>query len=248
MSTSPTGSPPSIADQSVEDLAGTGTVLTRQRRDHAALDGLLERVRTTAADEQDEVLLRIARLVFPHAYAEETVLWPVIRAVLPDGEPLTLRVEQEHQEINELFSTLERTPHSDPRRAALVEQIVALLRQDVRDEEDLLLPRLQAALTAQQLRRLGITWELVRRTSPTRPHAVVSRRPPGNVLAALPLTVLDRSRDRLDRLARGSSALAGPSAAASRALAVLAGALEHLPPLGTGERDSTHTPRTHAPA
>jgi hypothetical protein len=129
-----------------------------------------------------------------------------VRSALPDGEDITLRVEQEHQEVNELWAALERTPRSDPRRAELLDRLVALLREDVRDEEDVLLPRLQAALDPAGLRRLGIAWELVRRTAPTRPHPTVARRPPGNALAALPLTVLDRGRDHLDRWSAAAAA------------------------------------------
>lgn len=114
-----------------------------------------------------------------------------------------------------------------------------LLREDVRDEEELLLPRLQAAVSPAQLRRLGLVWELVRRTAPTRPHAVVSRRPPGNVLSGLPLTVLDRSRDRLDGVAGSGAAVAPAARGASRALAAVAGAVERLPPLRRGEDPST---------
>jgi hypothetical protein len=232
-----------IADQTTEQLGGRGSLLERQRQDHVALDELLTALAGTTGAAQDEVLQRIARLVFPHAYAEETVIWPVARAALPDGERITLEIEQEHQEINELFSDLDRTP-AGPERAALVDRLVLLLQADVREEEDELLPRLQEALTASQLRRLGLTWELVRRVSPTRPHAVVSRRPPGNVLSALPLTVLDRSRDGLDRAARRAPApLSGPSRIASRGLALVAGAVEHLPPLRWGERPSTRVNR-----
>jgi hypothetical protein len=39
-------------------------------------------VGTSTGADQDEVLQQIAGLVFPHAYAEETVVWPVARAVL----------------------------------------------------------------------------------------------------------------------------------------------------------------------
>lgn len=221
----------SVADQDLAALGGEGSLLVRQRRDHAALDRLLEAARTATGAEQDALLTRTARLVFPHAYAEETVVWPVLRAALPDGGQLTLRNEQEHQAINERWVAMEQAQD----RSALLEELVALLRQDVRDEEDLLLPRLQSALTASQLRRLGRTWEVVRRTAPTRPHAVVSRRPPGNLLSALPLSVLDRSRDRLDRASRRRPVLAR----LSRALAAVAGAVEHLPPLRLGERAET---------
>ncbi|MFD3444061.1 hemerythrin domain-containing protein [Microbacteriaceae bacterium 4G12] len=69
--------------------------------------------RTTGRD-QERVLLRIYRLVFPHAFAEESVLWPVMRRTLPDGQELTLEVEREHQEVNELVTRLERIPQDSP--------------------------------------------------------------------------------------------------------------------------------------
>ena len=237
---------PSLTGQTVDQLGGRASLLVRQRRDHAELDRLLQVVADSRGSEQDAALTRLGRLVFPHAYAEETVVWPVLRAVLSDGEELTERNEQEHQDVNELWSELDRTPPGSPRRDELVSRIGALLSADARDEEDVLLPRLQDALTPGQLRRLGRTWQLVRWTAPTRPHARVSRRPPGNVLSGLPLAVLDRSRDGLDRTARRAPALSGVCTGASRVLAAVAGAVEHLPPLQRGERASTRPGRTEA--
>jgi hemerythrin superfamily protein len=237
--------PPSIADQSVEALGGTRSIIVRQRRDHQRLAELVERVRATDGEEQDEVLTQLCRLVFPHAFAEEAVLFPAARKVLPEGDGLSLDIEQEHQEINEVYAAVERSRRGDPGREELIERAIALLDADVREEEDELLPRLRAALDDRQLQRLGLTWEIVRRTSPTRAHPVVSRRPPGQTLSALPLTVLDRSRDNLDRLARRApQPVSSASSAVSRALGVVAGAVEHLPPFPRGEDPSTHTPRT----
>ena len=130
-------------------------------------------------------------------------------------------------------------------RSELIDRLILLLGQDVRDEEDVVLPRLQEALEPARLRRLGRAWEVVRRTAPTRPHATVSRRPPGNVLAAVPLSLLDHRRDGLDRAARGGSRPVQLSATAlSRVLAGVAGAVERLPPLRRGEHADTRAPRT----
>ncbi|HYG92588.1 MAG TPA: hypothetical protein VD859_03300, partial [Nocardioides sp.] len=73
----------SLADQTDDELGGRWSVLVRQKRDHVRLDRLLEQVQTTSGEEQEAVLHRIARLVFPHAFAEESVLWPQLRRVLP---------------------------------------------------------------------------------------------------------------------------------------------------------------------
>jgi hemerythrin superfamily protein len=232
--------PRSIADQTVEELGGPGSVLVRQRKEHVELDGLLHELDGTTGTEQERVLRRINRLVFSHAFAEETVLWPVIRRVLPDGDALTLQVEEEHQEVNELVTELETLGHGDPRRAARLARLVEVLREDVRDEEDVLFPRLQVALDARALRRLGLQWEVARRISPTRPHPTVSRRPPGNALTGVPLTVLDRSRDLVDAgVQRAPERLVPVGKVASRGLATVAGWLERVPLSRQGDRPPT---------
>ncbi|MFE7628859.1 hemerythrin domain-containing protein [Kocuria sp. NPDC057446] len=230
----------SIADQTVPELGGRLSVLTRQKKDHVELDRLLRQLEGAGAGGQGQVLLRIHRLVFPHAFAEEAVLWPVMRRVLPDGHELTLQVEQEHQEVNELVTDLEAVPAGDPARAPLLERLAEVLREDVRDEEDELLPRLQAVLGPARLRGLGLAWEVVRRTAPTRAHPVVARRPPGNVVAALPLSVLDRLRDLVDGIVlRGPGRGEPVLRAVSTGLGGLAHRVEHLPVMRRGEDPST---------
>jgi len=232
----------SIADQTVEELGGPTSVLVRQRTDHEQLDRLLRELDGTTGTDQERALRRIDRLVFSHAFAEETVLWPVIRRVLPDGEALTRQVEEEHQEVNELVGRLETTAHDDPRRAPLLARLVEVLREDVRDEEDVVFPRLQQALDATALRRLGLQWEVARRVSPTRAHPTVSRRPPGNAVSGLPLSLLDRSRDLVDAGAqRAPERLAPAVRAVSRGLATAAGWVERVPPARRGDDGrSTH--------
>ncbi len=230
----------SVADQSVAELGGRLSVLARQKGDHVELDGLLQRLRASSHEEQLPVLLDLYRLVFPHAFAEETVLWPVMRRVLPDGEELTLQVEQEHQEVNELVTRLERLELGSPEREAALQRLDEVLREDVRDEEDELFPRLQERVPVSQLRLLGIAWEVVSRVAPTRAHPIVARRPPGNVIAALPLTILDRSRDRLDAIRlRGAGPAGGALHAVSAGLTRAAHAVEHLPAMRRGEDPST---------
>ncbi|GAA3540279.1 hemerythrin domain-containing protein [Aeromicrobium flavum] len=233
----------SLALQTQTDMGGRLSVLTRQKRDHVRLNELLnELAQAPPGPAEEHVLRKIARLVFPHAFAEESVLWPVMRRVLPDGEPLTLRVEQEHQEVNELWTSLEELASDDPRREPVLDRSTRVLQEDVRDEEDVLLPRLQERISVRRLQALGVAWEVVRRISPTRPHPVVARRPPGNAIAALPLTLTDRARDHLDRVALRSSRFRDPAERASDRLARLAGRIETLPIMQRGERPATHRP------
>jgi hemerythrin superfamily protein len=235
----------SLAEQDQVQMGGAMSVLTRQKRDHQKLDLLLHELGVTAPAGQDDVLRRMYRLVFAHAFAEEAVLWPVMRRVLPDGHELTLQVEQEHQEVNELVTRIEGTVAGSADRRPLLDRLVNVLREDVRDEEDELLPRLQERLKPRQLRQLGIAWETVRAIAPTRAHPVVSRRPPGNALAAVPLTVVDRLRDRVDRRIQAAE---DPSPWLSRSSVVLTQAahtIEHAPLLRRGEDRTTRFAERH---
>jgi hemerythrin superfamily protein len=231
---------PSIADQTETELGGRLSVLTRQRRDHVQLDRLLQELGTVSGEGEQDVLRRIYRLVFPHAFAEESVLWPTMRRVLPDGEELTLQVEREHQEVNELVTRLEALPPGDRQRVPLLDRLTEVLREDVRDEEDELFPRLQDRTDRRTLVRLGLLWEVVRRVAPTRAHPVVARRPPGNVLSALPLSAIDRLRDGADWAAtHGPARTRDGLRGVSKGLGGVARAVERVPFLRIGEDPST---------
>jgi hemerythrin superfamily protein len=239
----------SLAEQTLAELGGAHSVLARQKRDHVELDRLIHAVDESSGSQRREYLNQLCRLVFPHAFAEESVLWPAIRRWVPEGEQLTLEIEREHQEINELFTKLETLDVDSAEFERLWgPRVVRLLREDVRDEEDRLLPMLQRGVNQRTLVQLGWAWQAVRNVSPTRPHPVVARRPPGNALAATPLTILDRSRDRLDRVSRRSSGqLSRLTRTVSMVLARVAGSVEHVPPFTRGEDPSTHSGRTSRP-
>lgn len=68
----------------------------------------------------------------------------------------------------------------------------------------------------------------------------MSRRPPGNALSALPLSVLDRTRDVVDTVVRPLPAPLAPAGAlVSRGLAGLTGLVERTPPARRGDRPPT---------
>jgi hypothetical protein len=68
----------------------------------------------------------------------------------------------------------------------------------------------------------------------------VSRRPPGNALSGLPLSLLDRSRDVLDAAVHTVPPAAVLAQPLSRALAAVAGLVERTGAARTGDRPPTH--------
>jgi hypothetical protein len=149
-------------------------------------------------------------------------------------------VEEEHQEINQLVTRIEQMQPGDQGWDELLERTFALLDQDVRDEEDLLLPALQRSVDQQALRRLGRSWELVRRTAPDPPPP--RRRPaPARQRGRRPAAHARRPDPRPPRPtgARRQRPLATAARVGSRALAGLAGAVERLPVVQRGEDPRT---------
>lgn len=79
----------------------------------------------------------------------------MIRRSILAGEQQTLQVEQENKKINDLVSRLERLQPGSAEHASVLPKVVDLLRQDVRDEGDELLAKLQSRLSPAKLRWVG---------------------------------------------------------------------------------------------
>jgi hemerythrin-like domain-containing protein len=170
-------------------------ILTAMARDHARMEDLLQRYERGGAAARRRVYGAIRDLVTTHAFAEETVLFPCARRVLADGEGMTAAIEREHQRANELMADMEDLDPGGPAFAQRAAELFRLLRTDARQEEDVLLPAMAAATSEAHLETIGATWTAARRTAPNRPHPAIPRRPPGNVLAGVPLAVTDRLRN-----------------------------------------------------
>ena len=123
------------------------------------------------------------------------MLFPAARRALEQaGEKITSDVETQHQRINELLLELEAYEPGDLEFEHRVAELFPLLRLDVRNEEDRLLASLEGSLDEGALERLGAEWLAAKKLAPDRPHPAIPRRPPGNVVAGLPLAIIDRVR------------------------------------------------------
>jgi hypothetical protein len=167
-------------------------ITTLQRHDHARMEKLLRSYERASAHARPLVYGEIIDLVTKHAFAEEAALFPAARRYLREADPLTGDIEQKHQQVNDLIVEME---HSQPGEAAFEERaarVFALLRADAREEEDQLLVALSRVASEHELRELGSAWLAARKIAPNRAHPRISRRPPWNWLAAMPLAIIDR--------------------------------------------------------
>lgn len=165
--------------------------------DHTAARTLMARIATTAPDEREELFRELVAVLARHEAAEETILWPVVRAELTGGSGMADRRIAEEQEAEELLAEME---HMDPTTDEFLARF-AQLRQDVERhasrEEHQVFPELTAHLPPPRLRELGERLERIKAIGPTHPHPHAPNTPPG-VTAAGPIAgAFDRARDAI---------------------------------------------------
>ena len=77
----------SLTEQAAEEMGGPLSVLTRQRRDHARLDRMPGQLPQVTGADEDELLNRICRLVFSHAFARSRSCGPRCGGICPTARP-----------------------------------------------------------------------------------------------------------------------------------------------------------------
>jgi hemerythrin superfamily protein len=181
MTTAETGT-----DRDVVDL------LLEQHDEIKSLFSELQRVEGPAKRELFEDLVRLLAM---HESAEETVVHPVARRKLEDGEQVVeQRLEEEDQakkELADLYDMGVDHPDFDRRLAAFAEDVI---QHATREEADEFL-RLRSAVDADQLRRMAGALKAAETAAPTRPHPNAPESAAGNVLTGPPMAVFDRVRD-----------------------------------------------------
>lgn len=164
--------------------------------DHRWVDSLFEALIAEPSTEhrtslKEEIVMSLSR----HAAAEEQLLYPLARRRLGDGEPLVETALDEHQSLKEALRVWDTMSADDEAFIAQAEQVQSLVQEHVAEEEGVLLPKLAAAATAEELTELGTHLATAERMAPTRPHPGAPNRPPFNIVAGLTSAVVDKARD-----------------------------------------------------
>lgn len=141
----------------------------------------------------DHVIAELVR----HSVAEEQFMYPAVRRYLDGGEQLADKEISEHGEAEKVMKQLESADVTDEKFDQLLRQLIQDVREHVEDEEHNLLPKLQQACTADELRDLGSKVEQAKKVAPTRPHPSSPSTPPANLVLAPGAAIIDKVRDAL---------------------------------------------------
>ncbi|WP_216207389.1 hemerythrin domain-containing protein [Amycolatopsis aidingensis] len=167
--------------------------------DHRAVERVFTELESRSGSPQhrrdlaDHVIAELVR----HSVAEEQYLYPAARKHLPNGEEIAEHEIAEHSEAERTMKELEDVQPTDPRFDQLLGQLMSDIRHHVEDEENDLLPKLQAACSEQELRELGEEVLRAKEIAPTRPHPSAPDTPPMNRILDPGAGLIDKIRDGL---------------------------------------------------
>jgi acetyl esterase len=130
-----------------------------------------------------------------HAFAEETVLYPIWPEVGMTDEHDD--AEHEHQEIKDLLVVLGRTDPGDQEFEEALARLITVTRHHVRDEEDEELPEFRSKAGAERMAELGREFLAAKRAAPTRPHPHAPDEGTAERVAGMLARPLDAVRDAL---------------------------------------------------
>ena len=129
-----------------------------------------------------------------HAVIEEQVLYPAVRAQLPDETDTVLEVLEEHHVAKWLLSELDRMTPDDERFTAKFTVLAESVRHHVQEEEGEMFPKLRKSFSKRQLDELGESRATAKKTASTKPHPRAPDEPPANLIATAATLPIDMAR------------------------------------------------------
>lgn len=167
--------------------------------DHRAVEEVFVELDRGEGDEAhrkdlvDHVITQLVR----HSVAEEQFVYPAAREKFDDGDELADHEIEEHSEAERVMAELAGMTPTGPDYFRTVRKLIDDVRHHVEGEERDLLPRLEEACTAAELRELGQKVLQAKEVAPTRPHPDAPDRPPANLILDPGAGLVDKVRDAL---------------------------------------------------
>ncbi|MGH3928141.1 MAG: hemerythrin domain-containing protein [Pseudonocardiaceae bacterium] len=135
--------------------------------DHRRIEELLATLESRQGDARrlvDQVIDELSA----HTEAEEQVVYPAVRDMVPGGGRMADQAIAEHKIMKQVLAKLEQ---SEPGALEFENTLTALVdsvRDHVPDEENQLLPALRAVIGQDKMEELGQIFQDVKGTVPTR--------------------------------------------------------------------------------
>ncbi|NGO07400.1 hemerythrin domain-containing protein [Streptomyces sp. HC44] len=177
-------------------MAGETDAIRELTDDHRHVEDIFRQIEALPSADRickiytDRATIELVR----HFVSEEEFVYPVLSDRIADGADLAKKGMEDHGRVEQLMRDLEDAEAGTSTFGRLVDQLLREVRLQTREEEDLLFPRLQAALPPTTLTDLGSRIRRVKSIVPTRPYPAVPGVPPTSKLLFPGPGLVDRVR------------------------------------------------------
>ncbi|KAJ3040478.1 hypothetical protein HK097_002555 [Rhizophlyctis rosea] len=167
--------------------------------DHKEINAYYEQYLANAGNDKEQqkwanqLIWEVAR----HSVAEELVLYPLIEKKLPDGKALADKDRAQHMEAKKDLYQLEKLKAGTREFDDLIARTIRDLREHIKEEEQIDLPKIQAAISAEESLKVGKEFQRTKHFVPTRSHPSAPDKPPFETLAGLLAAPMDKLGDML---------------------------------------------------
>jgi hemerythrin-like domain-containing protein len=150
--------------------------LTFLRQDHKSVLGMLEVLDGAPAGSgahESGLRTMVTNLVIAesqHEAIEEQFFWPAVRELVDDGDSLADKAIEQEQEGKKLLQRLEDGTPGEPDYQEALQDFVKAGRDHIAFEQNVVWPAFEAAISRDELMRMGEKLEAAKKIAPTRPH------------------------------------------------------------------------------
>ncbi len=157
--------------------------ITMLKDDHKTVEKLFKQFEKLGHDgdpaKKRELVDSMIQELAVHAYIEEQVFYPAVRAEEPAEEDLVLEALEEHHIVKWTLSELEGMSPSAERFDAKVTVLMESVRHHVEEEEGEMFPDVRKALGRKRLQELGEKLQEAKTSAPTKPQPTAPDTPTG---------------------------------------------------------------------
>ncbi|GAA4251552.1 DUF2795 domain-containing protein [Dactylosporangium darangshiense] len=164
---------------------------------HTEIKQMFTRVSSAQAAQKEELFHELVRMLAVHENAEEVVVHPAARDLIPNGDTVVGERLQEESEAKRALADVYDLgidhPEFDRHLGVLAESVLAHAAQ----EERLEFAQLRQHADIDRLRRMATTFQAAEAVVPTRPHPAVGESAAVNLMVGAPTAVFDKIRDAM---------------------------------------------------
>lgn len=171
------------------------SLIDRILEDHQSFREQFPNVTAVEGKEREQRLHELTKDLVMHEVAEEEIVWPEVRAAVPDGDHLADERTEEESQAERMLADLDKMDVMSPDFEATFAKLQAAVLRHAEEEERTVLALLAEAKDRDDLEELGDWWQRAKRLAPTRPHPHAPNTALGNLLGSPVLATVDHLRD-----------------------------------------------------